>query len=95
MQRAFGFSYIKNCPPTPEATQELLERIGPIRNTHYGASVALIAVKSCIDVLTGGFYDFTSDLSSKGTPLALVSVALFISEAKAGDFQIPPTPISS
>ena len=39
-----------NTPATPEATESLLQTIGPIRNTHYG-----------------GFYDFTSDLSSKDT----------------------------
>ncbi|KAJ9620626.1 hypothetical protein H2203_007833 [Taxawa tesnikishii (nom. ined.)] len=48
--RTHGFCYIKNCPVSPEATQELVERIGPIRHTHYG-----------------GFWDFTSDLSSKDT----------------------------
>lgn len=36
LQRRMGMSFVKNCPPTPEATQDLLERIGPIRNTHYG-----------------------------------------------------------
>ncbi|KAK5169507.1 uncharacterized protein LTR77_005483 [Saxophila tyrrhenica] len=48
--RTFGFCFIDDIEPTPEATQGLLESIGPIRNTHYG-----------------GFYDFTSDLSSKDT----------------------------
>ena len=27
---------MSSTPPTPEATKELLEKIGPIRNTHYG-----------------------------------------------------------
>ncbi|GAB7363017.1 hypothetical protein MBLNU230_g3311t1 [Neophaeotheca triangularis] len=48
--RTHGFCFVHGSPPTPEATQTLLEAIGPIRNTHYG-----------------GFYDFTSDLSSKDT----------------------------
>ncbi|KAM0703173.1 hypothetical protein Q7P35_009111 [Cladosporium inversicolor] len=48
--KTFGFCFVDNMPATPEATRELLEQIGPIRNTHYG-----------------GFYDFTSDLSSKDT----------------------------
>lgn len=48
--RTYGFSFIDNMPATPEASEQLLETIGPIRNTHYG-----------------GFYDFTSDLSSKDT----------------------------
>lgn len=48
--RVHGFCFIESSPSTPEATQALLEAIGPIRNTHYG-----------------GFYDFTSDLSSKDT----------------------------
>ena len=48
--RSHGFAFISDMPATPEASQALLENIGPIRNTHYG-----------------GFYDFTSDLSSKDT----------------------------
>ncbi|KAK4983039.1 hypothetical protein LTR66_008985 [Elasticomyces elasticus] len=48
--RTYGFCYIDECPVTPEATQQLVECIGPIRHTHYG-----------------GFWDFTSDLSSKDT----------------------------
>jgi len=32
----FGFSLIEGVPPTPEATQKLVERIGFIRETHYG-----------------------------------------------------------
>ncbi|TKA71703.1 hypothetical protein B0A55_07141 [Friedmanniomyces simplex] len=48
--RTHGFAFVDDMPATPEATQFLLESIGPIRNTHYG-----------------GFYDFTSDLSSKDT----------------------------
>ena len=35
-QRRFGFSYVDNCPPTPSATKQLLERISFIRQTHYG-----------------------------------------------------------
>ncbi|KAF4972062.1 hypothetical protein FSARC_1280 [Fusarium sarcochroum] len=31
-----GFSFVVDTPPTPEATKALLEKIGPIRNTHYG-----------------------------------------------------------
>ncbi|KAK4570247.1 hypothetical protein LTR86_002327 [Recurvomyces mirabilis] len=34
--RQQGFCFIDDMPPTPEATQALLESIGPIRNTHYG-----------------------------------------------------------
>ncbi|KAL6849429.1 hypothetical protein ACO1O0_008969 [Amphichorda felina] len=34
--KKFGFCFVNNTPVTPEATEELLERIGPIRNTHYG-----------------------------------------------------------
>ncbi|KAF2145126.1 uncharacterized protein K452DRAFT_316235 [Aplosporella prunicola CBS 121167] len=34
--RRFGFAYVDGCPVTPEATQELLEKIAFIRNTHYG-----------------------------------------------------------
>ncbi|CAK4030506.1 Trimethyllysine dioxygenase [Lecanosticta acicola] len=48
--RTWGFCFVDDMPATPEATEALLESIGPIRVTHYG-----------------GFYDFTSDLSSKDT----------------------------
>ncbi|KAF7550863.1 hypothetical protein G7Z17_g5440 [Cylindrodendrum hubeiense] len=34
--RVHGFSFIVNTPPTPEATEAVLEKIGPIRTTHYG-----------------------------------------------------------
>jgi len=34
--RQFGFCFIPGCPATPEATKDLLEQMGPIRNTHYG-----------------------------------------------------------
>jgi trimethyllysine dioxygenase len=34
--RKYGFCYVDNCPPTPEATETLLERIAFIRHTHYG-----------------------------------------------------------
>ena len=33
-----GFCYVDGCPPTPEATKALLERISFIRETHYGKS---------------------------------------------------------
>jgi len=36
IQRRFGFCFVNNTPPTPKATEDLLNRIGPIRNTHYG-----------------------------------------------------------
>ncbi|GLB40713.1 putative protein of unknown function (DUF971) [Lyophyllum shimeji] len=32
----FGFSLVQGVPPTPEATEELVERIGFIRETQYG-----------------------------------------------------------
>ncbi|RXW21271.1 hypothetical protein EST38_g4580 [Candolleomyces aberdarensis] len=32
----FGFSFVSGVPPTPEATEELSERIGFIRETQYG-----------------------------------------------------------
>ena len=57
-------------PATPEATRELLEQIGPIRNTHYGIYHWNRCIMTNRPVLTkrkGGFYDFTSDLSSKDT----------------------------
>jgi len=34
--RVYGFCFVPDSPETPEATQSLLEMIGPIRNTHYG-----------------------------------------------------------
>ncbi|KAM0258818.1 hypothetical protein ACHAQJ_003660 [Trichoderma viride] len=35
-KRQYGFCFVANSPKTPEATEKLLETIGPIRNTHYG-----------------------------------------------------------
>ncbi|TWU73007.1 hypothetical protein ED733_004890 [Metarhizium rileyi] len=32
----YGLCFVTNTPKTPEATNALLEAIGPIRNTHYG-----------------------------------------------------------
>lgn len=32
----FGFAFVDGCPPTPEATEELIRRISFIRETHYG-----------------------------------------------------------
>ncbi|RMZ92131.1 hypothetical protein DV736_g601, partial [Chaetothyriales sp. CBS 134916] len=34
--QAYGFSFITSAPPTPAATESLLNAIGPIRHTHYG-----------------------------------------------------------
>ncbi|KAH9827158.1 Trimethyllysine dioxygenase [Teratosphaeria destructans] len=48
--RQYGFCFVHDTPPSPDATRHLLQTIGPIRTTHYG-----------------GFYDFTSDLSSHDT----------------------------
>lgn len=57
-------------PATPEATRELLEQIGPIRNTHYGIyhwNRCIMTNRPVLTTRKGGFYDFTSDLSSKDT----------------------------
>ncbi|PHH83782.1 hypothetical protein CDD82_2654 [Ophiocordyceps australis] len=35
--RVWGFCFVNKTPVTPQATEQLLENIGPIRNTHYGA----------------------------------------------------------
>ncbi|KAG5956279.1 hypothetical protein E4U57_002726 [Claviceps arundinis] len=34
--QTYGFVFVTDSPKTPEATEELLKAIGPIRNTHYG-----------------------------------------------------------
>ncbi|KAF4584489.1 Trimethyllysine dioxygenase [Ophiocordyceps camponoti-floridani] len=34
--RKYGFCFVTGTPVSPEATKELIERIGPIRQTHYG-----------------------------------------------------------
>ncbi|KAG6307716.1 hypothetical protein E4U45_003753 [Claviceps purpurea] len=34
--KIYGFVFVTDSPKTPEATEELLKAIGPIRNTHYG-----------------------------------------------------------
>lgn len=36
-KRAWGFALVLDTPSTPSATRELLERIGPVRNTHFGS----------------------------------------------------------
>ena len=36
-KRTWGFSLVLDVPNTPQATKELLERIGPVRNTHFGS----------------------------------------------------------
>jgi trimethyllysine dioxygenase len=35
-KNTYGLSFVRNCPIDPEATKKLLEKIGPIRETHYG-----------------------------------------------------------
>ena len=35
--RTYGFCFVDEMPATPEASESLLNMIGPIRNTHYGA----------------------------------------------------------
>jgi len=40
-------------PATPEATRELLEQIGPIRNTHYGIYPWLLYLMTYTLILTG------------------------------------------
>lgn len=59
---------------TPEATKCLLERIAPIRHTHYGNLDTAVGLKLLIPCFKGGFWDFTSDLASKDT--AYTSAAL-------------------
>jgi trimethyllysine dioxygenase len=34
--KSHGFAFVSNTPVDPAATEDLLEHIGPIRNTHYG-----------------------------------------------------------
>lgn len=36
LQHTAGFAFVTGTPPTPEATEALLNKIGPIRTTHYG-----------------------------------------------------------
>jgi len=67
-QWKYGFSYVDGCPPTTSATQSLLERISFIRPTHYGMqTLQLFSWTKCSNHEIGGFWDFTSDLSSKDT----------------------------
>lgn len=55
----YGFSLIVDAPADPAVTEQVLARVGPIRNTHYG-----------------GFYDFTSDLSSKDTAYTSIELGV-------------------
>lgn len=47
VQRTWGFCLVEGTPVTPEATEALLESIGPIRNTHYGRSLYLHRTLTC------------------------------------------------
>ncbi len=58
---------------SPEKTQLLLERIAFIRITHYGKLKDPLSSNKT-NTQTGGFYDFTSDLTMKDT--AYTSLAL-------------------
>ena len=64
------------CPVKGKATQELIEKIAFIRHTHYGKiphrlEILLLTLS---DLLVGGFWQFTADLSLKDT--AYTSMAL-------------------
>jgi hypothetical protein len=43
-------SFVKDCPIDPEATQKLLEKIGPIRETHYGKGLMLPRDRTVADM---------------------------------------------
>lgn len=47
--RTYGLSFVANTPPTPEATQRLLEHIAFIRTTHYGGFWDFTSTPSPID----------------------------------------------
>ncbi|KAF2236812.1 Trimethyllysine dioxygenase [Viridothelium virens] len=47
--RLHGFSFVDGCPPTPEATKALLERISFIRQTHYGGYWEVLSEMASID----------------------------------------------
>ena len=47
VQRISGFCFVEGTPPTPEATQSLLEAIGPIRTTHYGMTTEVFVAPLC------------------------------------------------
>ncbi|ETN47036.1 trimethyllysine dioxygenase [Cyphellophora europaea CBS 101466] len=44
-----GLAFISNTPPSPEATIELLNALGPIRHTHYGGFWDFTSVANPID----------------------------------------------
>jgi len=45
----YGFAFIPSTPPTPEATEEMISLLGPIRHTHYGGFWDFTSVPSPID----------------------------------------------
>ncbi|RMD40107.1 hypothetical protein DV735_g5026, partial [Chaetothyriales sp. CBS 134920] len=47
--QTYGFSFITSAPATPEATETLLNAIGPIRHTHYGGFWDFTSVVNPID----------------------------------------------
>ena len=73
-KRKWGFCFVDNCPPTGPATQQLIERIALIRNTHYGKSHPLSPPPirphknthlHQVNVPQGGFWHVTPNLSVK------------------------------
>jgi trimethyllysine dioxygenase len=44
-----GFCFVVDTPVTPESTEKLLEKIGPIRNTHYGGFYDFIPDQAMAD----------------------------------------------
>ncbi|KAI9675548.1 MAG: hypothetical protein M1822_008901 [Bathelium mastoideum] len=47
--RLYGFCFVDGCPPTPEATKALLEKISFIRQTHYGGYWEVLSEMASID----------------------------------------------
>ncbi|KAL8915736.1 MAG: hypothetical protein Q9172_006712 [Xanthocarpia lactea] len=65
--RKWGFCFVDGCPITSEETQALIERIAFIRTTHYGALGGF--------GVAGGFWRFTSDLSTKDSAYTQLALA--------------------
>lgn len=61
----FGFCFVSDVPPTAEATEELVQRIGFIRETQCTYPLGYFSHSLLIFSLDGKFWEFTAD-NSKG-----------------------------
>ena len=68
LQDSFGFSFVSDVPVSTEATEQLAERIGFIRETQCASALHFDLTSVLTNFLADGkFWEFTSDLSKGDT----------------------------